>query len=243
MREESQQAGGVFISYSRQDKVRVLPFVEAMRRAGVPVWIDEAEIDALDDFPARIREGLARSRALLAWYSPRYAESGYCQKELTAAWIAAGRVTRDILSRIVVVNPETEVAHIALGDVGRQNYLAAPAAGDELSCVEQIRARLEALSGDFAAVDTFTIPPCYPDNALFGSSRFVGRLHDLWRIHIALNPVWSSACWRRSRPWSFLLAGASRAMPRRPRSPATLPRTWGITPWPWMLPGSCCCPP
>lgn len=38
MVEESQPvAGGVFISYSRQEKARVFPFVEALRQAGMPV--------------------------------------------------------------------------------------------------------------------------------------------------------------------------------------------------------------
>jgi len=35
-------------------------------------------------FPTRIREGISQSHALLAWYSPEYEQSIYCQKELTA---------------------------------------------------------------------------------------------------------------------------------------------------------------
>jgi hypothetical protein len=80
-----QSCGRLFISYSRQNKAEVYPFADALAQAGVDVWIDKEGIDPLDDFPARIRDGLARSHALLAWYSPEYAQSSYCQKELTAA--------------------------------------------------------------------------------------------------------------------------------------------------------------
>ena len=181
--------GRLFISYSRRNKEQVYPLADALAQAGIDIWIDREEIDPLDDFPASIRDGLARSHALLAWYSPEYAQSNYCQKELTAAWICTQRLTRDTLSRILIVNPEEGVAHIALGDVGRQNYLAAPkdAASPE-KFIQAIRDKLTGLSGDFAALREFKRPDWHPASQS-GSSRFVGRLQELWRIHTALNPV------------------------------------------------------
>jgi len=160
-----------------------------LAQADIEIWIDREEIDPLDDFPARIRDGLARSHALLAWYSPEYAQSSYCQKELTAAWICTQRLTRDALSRILIVNPEEGVVHIALGDVGRQNYLAGPkdAASPE-KFNQAIRDKLAGLSDDFAALHQFKKPDWHPASQP-GSSRFVGRLQELWRIHTALNPV------------------------------------------------------
>ena len=62
---QGKRGGKLFLSYSRQNKALVYPFVEALTAAGVEVWIDREEIDPLDDFPARIREGLARVRARL----------------------------------------------------------------------------------------------------------------------------------------------------------------------------------
>jgi hypothetical protein len=185
-----QSCGRLFISYSRKNKAEVYPLADALAQAGVDVWIDKEGIDPLDDFPARIRDGLARSHALLAWYSPEYAQSSYCQKELTAAWISAGRLTRDVLSRILILNPEDSVDHIALGDVGRENYLtAAPDDASALAaCVGAIRKRLEGLVHNFAAVREFR-PPAWHPSPLQGSSRFVGRLKELWRIHTGLNPV------------------------------------------------------
>ncbi|HBA73269.1 MAG: hypothetical protein A2X82_09160 [Geobacteraceae bacterium GWC2_55_20] len=179
----------LFISYSRKNKEQVYPFAEALTKAGVDIWIDREEIDPLNDFPARIRDGLARSHALLAWYSPEYAQSSYCQKELIAAWICTQRLTRDVLSRILILNPLENVAHIALGDVERQNYLSAPK--DETTqntCIRLLGERLADLADDFTALRQFKLPIWRP-SAQQGSARFVGRLRELWRIHTALNPV------------------------------------------------------
>ena len=180
--------GRLFISYSRRNKAQVYPFAEALTAAGIEVWIDREEIDPLDDFPARIREGIAQCHALLAWYSPEYAQSTYCQKELTAAWMCAQRLTRNVLSRILIVNPEDSVAHIALGDVGKQNNLTAPKdVASQAASIQSIQQKLTGLSGDFAAVREFKPPAWHPD-AQQGSGRFVGRLRELWDIHTALKP-------------------------------------------------------
>jgi len=188
MPDQEKPPARLFISYSRQNKAQVYPFADALR-ASVEVWIDCEEIDPLDDFPERIRDGLARSHALLAWYSPEYAKSSYCQKELTAAWICAQRLTPNVLSCIFIVNPEDSVAHIALGDVGRENYLTAPKdLASRTACIQSIHKRLGTLSDDFAAVREFRGPEWFP-NQRQGSSRFVGRLRELWAIHTALNPV------------------------------------------------------
>ena len=181
--------GRLFISYSRRNKEQVYPLADALAQAGIEIWIDREEIDPLDDFPARIRDGLARSHALLAWYSPEYAQSSYCQKELTAAWICTQRLIRDALARILIVNPEEGVVHIAVGDVGRQNYLAEPNdAASSGKLIQAIRDKLAGVSGDFAALHGFKRPAWHPASQP-GSSRFVGRLQELWRIHTALNPV------------------------------------------------------
>ena len=191
MPEGEASAGRLFISYSRKNKAEVYPFADALAQAGADVWIDKEDIDPLEDFPARIRDGLARSHALLAWYSPEYAHSTYCQKELTAACICARRLTRDVLSRIFILNPQEGVDHIALGDVGRENYLAAPGDPATLAdCVRAIREKLVGLSGDFAMLPRSQAPQWYPiAQPPARAARFVGRLKDLWHIHTGLNPV------------------------------------------------------
>lgn len=179
----------LFISYSRKNRAQVYPFAEALSAAGVGVWIDLEEIDPLDDFPVRIREGIAQCHALLAWYSPEYSRSTYCQKELTAAWICAQRLTRNALSRILIINPADNVAHIALGDLGKQNYLTAPKnVASQNATIQSIQEKLAGLSGDFAAVREFE-PPVWHPEVQQGSRRFVGRLRELWEIHTAFNSV------------------------------------------------------
>jgi TIR domain len=186
---DDKQRGSLFISYSRKDKAQVYPFADALTQAGIEVWIDREEIDGLDDFPERILDGLGHSHALLAWYSSEYAQSSFCQKELTAAWICAQRLSHTVLSRILVVNPEASIAHIALGDVGRQNYLAAPKdALSQAACIQAICNKLTGLSDDFGAVREFKPPDWHPSRQQ-GSAWFVGRLRELWRLHTALNPV------------------------------------------------------
>lgn len=184
----------LFISYSRRNRDDVYRFVDALRRADVSVWIDLQDIDPLDEFPSRIRDGIAGAHALLAWYSKEYAQSTYCQRELTAAWIAAAGLTRHVASRILIVNPETDVQHIALGDLGTQNFLPAPNdAATQARCVSVIVDKLGALAaGDgssLAAILRFRPPAWSPQPRRIGSSRFVGRLHELWRIHTGLVPL------------------------------------------------------
>ena len=57
----------LFVSYRRKDRACVDNLVAAMRAQGLSVWIDRDEIEDAASIQRRIDEGLARSRALLAW--------------------------------------------------------------------------------------------------------------------------------------------------------------------------------
>src|SRR5690349_19206672 len=153
MPSDEKRGGRLFISYSRKNKAEVYALAEALEQAGIEIWIDCEEIEPLGDFPAHIGDGLARCHALVAWYSPEDAQSSYCQKELTAGWICAQRLTRDVLSRILVLCPQDDVTHIALGDVGRQTYLVQPKdAVSQAACITAIRKKLTGLQDNFAAL-------------------------------------------------------------------------------------------
>ncbi len=81
------------------------------------------------------------------------------------------------------------MTHITLGDLGRQNYLTAPSDWvSACACSEAMRRKLDGLSGDFASVRQFKEPDWHPFPRQ-GSTRFTGRLRELWRIHTELNPV------------------------------------------------------
>jgi TIR domain-containing protein len=91
----------LFISYRWTDAEKVLPLVAVLRDRGLSVWLDQTAIDEFAPVPDEIRHGLARSKALMAWYSEAYT----CQMELTAALLAAQR-EGDPRWRVLVINPE-----------------------------------------------------------------------------------------------------------------------------------------
>lgn len=55
----------VFLSHSSKDKAVVHPLAERLRRDGLRVWLDDWEIRPGDSIPAKIEEGLERSRLLV----------------------------------------------------------------------------------------------------------------------------------------------------------------------------------
>ncbi|MGO9515547.1 MAG: TIR domain-containing protein, partial [Candidatus Korobacteraceae bacterium] len=59
----------VFLSYSSKDTTAVRSFAEGLRAAGLRVWYDEWEIQPGDSIPAKIEEGLERSRILALFMS------------------------------------------------------------------------------------------------------------------------------------------------------------------------------
>jgi hypothetical protein len=82
----------LFISYARRDKDnghgRITEFVERIGRdfesfAGRPLrpFFDLTEIQGMDDWRHRILKGLRESRLLLAFVSPNYLQSKYCEWE------------------------------------------------------------------------------------------------------------------------------------------------------------------
>ncbi|GAA2077045.1 hypothetical protein GCM10009801_32880 [Streptomyces albiaxialis] len=145
----------VFFSYSRGDAERVRALVDALRTAGLKVFTDEAGVAGFAAISRTIRAELARSRALLAFYSLGYPERQACQWELTAAYLAGLR-EGDPRRRVMVVNPERGTGHIHpvelrdarawpwphTGGAGR-----APADGAVRAFVADVRAHLERVPG------------------------------------------------------------------------------------------------
>ena len=69
----------LFISYPHADKEAVSAIGEALRARGLRVWLDEAEIADFESITQAIEQGLARAKALLAYYSDHYRRSRACQ--------------------------------------------------------------------------------------------------------------------------------------------------------------------
>ena len=179
-------ASDIFISYRRKDSERVMPLVEALRAEGVSPWLDQSEIGEFAPITDAIREGLAESRALLAWYSADYPKSRPCQMELTAAFLAAQR-EGDLRRRVLIVNPEEARAHIEPIKLQDAQYAGAPTdAAGYTALAKRIAAHVATLAGPLGAILPIA-PPSQYGLKLAGASRFVGRLPELWRIQSALH--------------------------------------------------------
>jgi hypothetical protein len=102
---------------------------ETLRAAGLKVWIDEKELADFESITRGVQDNLARSKALLAFYSKTYPTRRACQWELTAAFIAA-ESEGDPRCRVLVVNPEPHTDHIQPIEFRDTKFRAATAAGD-----------------------------------------------------------------------------------------------------------------
>src|SRR6185436_13294232 len=71
----------VFLSHSAKDKAVVRPLAGRLRKDGVKVWFDEWMIKAGDSIPAKIEEGLERSRLLVLCMSANAFGSDWAQLE------------------------------------------------------------------------------------------------------------------------------------------------------------------
>ena len=115
----------VFVSYARADLDAVIQIAAALKARGLGVWRDEEEIEEFEAITRSVREGVARSRVLLAYYSRRYPTRRACQWELTAAFLAAQRLG-DPRERVLVVNPERSAQALRWFDTSSRCSCATP---------------------------------------------------------------------------------------------------------------------
>src|SRR5215471_18976048 len=101
----------VFLSHAWADGKRPQQIADALTKAGLRVWFDAAEINDFTSITRAVTEGLAQSKALLAYYSKTYPLRRACQWELTAAFLAA-QAEADPRCRVLVINPEDKPDHI-----------------------------------------------------------------------------------------------------------------------------------
>jgi hypothetical protein len=191
----------VFVSYPSADREPVQQLAQALRNHGLEVFVDNPEIDDFSRITTAITEGLARSKVLLAYYSAAYSRRRACQWELTAAYLAASR-QGDPSRRILVVNPEPTSDHLYPGELRDALYHRAPAPGAQAALAElawAVAEHVRGLPGPLGAVAPLVPPRWLPTQGL-GSTRFVGRLPEMWRLHSALHPDTTRLTAGRSGP-------------------------------------------
>ncbi|NEB81399.1 toll/interleukin-1 receptor domain-containing protein [Streptomyces sp. SID14478] len=184
----------VFLSYSRSDADRVRPLADALRGAGLSVFTDEAGVASFAGISDTIRQELARSRVLLAYYSTGYPEREACQWELTAAYLAGLR-EGDPRRRVLVVNPEAAAAgggaaHIHPVELRDSRHaLYRPEDGQALAAlVADVRRHLAGLEGAMPLGEPPRSARWSPGpRPSAAGGPLLGRLPQLWYVHSALH--------------------------------------------------------
>ncbi|KUO22800.1 toll/interleukin-1 receptor domain-containing protein [Streptomyces dysideae] len=171
----------VFLSYSRGDVERVRPLARALRDGGLEVFTDETGVASFAGISDTIRRELARSKALLAFYSTGYPEREACQWELTTAYLA-GLGEGDPRRRVMVVNPEPGTGHIHPVELRDARHASAD---DLAALVADVHAHVARLTGPVTVQerDVRRRPPGAPRPR----PDFLGRLSELWQVHSALH--------------------------------------------------------
>ena len=158
----------------------------ALKAVGLRVWFDASEIDDFAGITHAVTEGLAKSKALLAYYSKTYPLRRACQWELTAAFLAA-QTEGDPRRRVLVINPEKGADHIHPIELRDAKFRKAPNTDREMQqLVQAIVKHVAQLSGPLADIRPLTAPNWYGMTPV-GSTRFVGRLKEMWEVHSLLH--------------------------------------------------------
>ena len=175
----------LFISYRHagDDLTAVRRLSAQLEGLGLKVFVDESGIDTFEGITPTIRESLSRSKAMLCYFSEHYLTSRACLWELTAAFIAAQRLGGRPHERIFILNPGDRTGDFKKLPIELRE---AKYALSIETAVQELPPRLRAIKGAFQDLGPLTLPDVFGRN-LAGSTRFVGRLTEMWDIHSKLN--------------------------------------------------------
>lgn len=177
----------LFLSYPGADREEASALALTLRARGLGVWMDLSDISPLQGITPGVREGLGQSRLLVALYTPAFLESRACQWELAAAW-RAGVAAGDPTARIAVVIPPSvrSVHHIEPSELRDVAVLWWRNEADLPRIADALEARTASLREPMGLCVPAAAPRWFPWPRV-GSSRFVGRGAELWRVHGALS--------------------------------------------------------
>lgn len=176
----------IFLSHAWADGDRPRQIADALRDAGLRVWFDANEINDFESITHAVNTGLAKVKALLAYFSKTYPIRRACQWELTAAFLA-GEAEGDARRRVLVVNPEPTSAHIHPVQLRDAKFRPAPQTDSDLAgLANAVITHLKGIDGPLANIKSLSAPQWYLLNPV-GSTRFTGRIEKMWELHSALS--------------------------------------------------------
>jgi len=82
---EVKKRGGIFISYSHQDKEFVDGLVQDLHNSGISIWVDSAEIKLGDSLIDKVSEGIDKMEYLAVVLSSASVNSSWVKKEVAVA--------------------------------------------------------------------------------------------------------------------------------------------------------------
>jgi hypothetical protein len=172
----------LFFRYRRHDLDRARPLLDALASCGLRVFRDETAIDEGSSITQEIREGLASSKLLLAFYSSTYPLSGACQEEIISAWLTAQQAGEPPNTRIRIINPESAFDHIP---APLRDLKAYPLPHDRAGLTVLAKALQAHLASLEAGSSVSAQPPLpeYHGMVPVHAPHFVGRVHELWELH------------------------------------------------------------
>jgi hypothetical protein len=103
----------IFLCHSSEDKAFVRSLGKRLRRSGVKVWIDEAELKIGDSLADKLAHGINRCRYLGIVLSPRSVRSSWVKRELSIA--TALEVSRRKLMVLPILLEECRIPRLLKG--------------------------------------------------------------------------------------------------------------------------------
>jgi len=209
----------VFLSYARQaTQTSADALSTALTAAGVSVFLDHEDIPYGTEIPDRLADALLGARVVVVFLEPIYFTRWYCRLEFKLATAVAARDSAAALHVVLALPADSaDVARLGPDLDELPPALRAtnwPNAADTAALVRLVLQRrastpaplgdaVERVLGADAARSILTDPARLPQplrlgpmpvvvpDSMRGSlrSEFVGREHDLWRLHQALAPA------------------------------------------------------
>ena len=177
----------VFLSFSGDDRPRVMELYEALKDEGLRAFIDERGIRYGHGVSAEITTALRGSKTMLVYYSASFPQRSACEFELRYAYLTALRAGQ-VEQRILVVNPDDpHTDHLLPLELSTNRYVRTWRSKSDLSAlVALVRQKADALDGPFPGMD-FGPPPPVHHRKFEPTVDFVGRYRDRWALHSALH--------------------------------------------------------